>query len=308
MIKTETSHTINPPIKKIDPPIKMINPQIKKKIWSVNAHDGAVVRTAVYEPKGHYKGVVQLVHGFGEGIEHYQDLAGFFVSNNFACVIHDQRGFGQMPGLSVKQKKAARGIVPRYEYFLEDIKTIRHKINQWYPSLPVVLFGHSMGGNIAINCLLKNFEYSKAVIEAPWLRLYRPLPKSAMSVVKFLGRIFPKITASSKIRTSHIARNGEKIRALKDDGIFHNRISFKLFSEISDAGEFALKNAALINLPTLLLCPGADKIVCPDAIREFGQNARENLKMIDYKDGYHNLHSDSISTTVLDDIMEFMQN
>ena len=131
----------------------------------INAIDGAEIRTACINPQKPPIGVVQLVHGFGEGTIHYVELAEFLIQLGFACVIHDQRGHGEMPDLTPKQKHAAQGISPGYEYFLHDIKTVRTMINHKYPNLPVILYGHSMGGNIAIHYLTHaQYEYQKAVL------------------------------------------------------------------------------------------------------------------------------------------------
>jgi len=252
-------------------------------------------------------GVIQLIHGFGEGIFHYREVADFFTQNGYACVIHDQRGFGEMPDLSLAQRKRARGVVPGYEHLLQDVETIREKIDEWYPDVPVILFGHSMGGNIAINLLLKceGGQYEKTILEAPWLRLYKPLPTSLAILARLLGKISGKIRVSSKLDADDIASKADKTRNLKSDGVYHDRVSLRLYTGVSDAGEYAIKHAANMQIPTLLLSAGQDKIVCSKAIREFVKNAEEHVELIEYPDGYHCLHADPTKTQVLNTMLEF---
>lgn len=275
----------------------------------IKAFDDVDILTACFKPDTLPVGVVQIVHGFGEGIIHYVDLAGFFTGLGYVCIVHDQRGHGEMCGLSQKQKLAARGISPGYEFFLHDIKTVRTMINHKFPNLPVLLYGHSMGGNIAINYLVKRSqnEFAKLILEAPWLRLYKPVPRTMQALAKLLGKISFNLAIISKLNKEHICRNAEKIKSLESDGSYHNRISFRLVSEISEAGEFAIKNASIISIPTLLLCPVMDKIVCPNSIREFARSANSNIKTIEYPDGYHALRNDSISEVVLRDIRDFVE-
>jgi len=288
------------------------------QIEVVNINESVAIRVARFEPSIETvkaTGIIQIIHGFGEGIEHYNGFAKFFSENGFVCVIHDQRGHGKMPDLSPRQREKARGIAPNYESFLEDIKTIREKISEWYPSLPVILFGNSMGGNIVINFLLKNqsgqgkaqYEkyYKKVILEAPWLRLYKPLPAFQVMAARFIGKISRKITVKTNLKVDHILRNQEIIKNLKNDGVFHDRISLRLFTEISDAGEYAIKNAMLINLPTLLLCAGKDKIVCSEAIREFSVNGKENIVLEECVDGYHCLHGDIVNKDVFRVMLDF---
>jgi len=279
-----------------------------KTYESVKAHDGTHLRVARFEPPGKPIGVMQIIHGFGEGLAHYKEIANFFATNGYACIIHDQRGFGEMPDITPRQREKVRGVIPGYKYLLEDIKTLREKINAWYPDVPVILFGHSMGGNLAVNYLVRNcttHSYAKAVLEAPWLRLYKPLPKLATSIARVLGRANRKITISAKLNLNDISRNTDITSSLKNDGIYHNRMSLRLYADVVEAGEYAIQNAAQITIPVLLLCPGADRIVCPKAIREFHKQAGENVTLVEYPDAYHCLHADIINIEVMAKMLEF---
>ena len=275
------------------------------KIESIKAHDGTNLRVARFEPSAKAVGVVQILHGFGEGLAYYIHMADFFTENGYVCVLHDQRGFGEMPDMSQKEKRRARGVVPGYEYLIEDVKTLCDKIKQWYPGLPATLFGHSMGGNIAANYILKNDGYHKVILGAPWLRLYKPLPKVVTSIARLGGKISPRITVPAGLKIDDITRNRDMAHDLRTDGIFHDQMSLRLYSEVVEAGEYAIKNAAKISVPTLLLCPGMDKIVCPNAIREFAAQANKNVVIVEYPDGYHGLYVDIVRNEVLAAMLNF---
>jgi lysophospholipase len=276
----------------------------------IKAHDGTLIHAALFEPDTTPTGVVHLIHGFGEGVEHFESTAEFFNHNAYACVAHDLRGYGKMPDKTRKQRKAARGISPDYNCFIEDLNTIRGQIDQWYPGLPSVLFGFSMGGNIIINYLLKypQDQYEKVILVSPWLRLYRPLPNFVDTIANCIGKVSQKLRVCAHLNVRHFSRDMDKMNRLKAYNIYHNRISFRLYSEISNAGEYAIKNADKITIPMLLLCAGEDKIVSPSAIREFSGNANENVTFIEYPDGYHYLHLDIISDEVLGTILSFCTN
>jgi len=282
-----------------------------KIFGSVKAHDDVNLRVARFEPPGKPTYVVQIVHGFGEGLAHYEEIAGYFAANGYACVVHDQRGFGEMPDMTPKERKKVRGVTPGYEYLIEDIKTLRREIDVWYPGVPVILYGHSMGGNLVANLLVKcsgvsdGLPYAKAVLEAPWLRLYKPLPKLATSVARLIGKARGNLTISAKINVNDISRNRDITRNLRSDGIYHNRMSLRLYAEVVEAGEYIIKNADRISVPTLLLCPGADRIVCPKAIREFYKRCSDNVMFVEYPDAYHCLHADINNAEVIAKILEF---
>jgi len=276
------------------------------KFKTIKAHDHINIRVAKYESTTAPIGVVQIIHGFGEGIGHYDDVIDFFTGHGYICVMHDQRGFGEMPDLTPIQRKSSQGIAPSYNHFLQDIKILYNNIRKWYPTLPVILFGHSMGGNIVSNHLLEHAkDYDKAIIQAPWLRLYNPMPKIAVPFAKLIGKFSTKIKIKAKLGMHFITRDKDKLDKLLKCNFFHTKLSLKLFAEISIAGEYAIIHAAQIPIPTLLLIPGGDKIVCVKAIREFAVNAGSNFHCIEYPDAYHALHSDIIRDEVLNAMLTF---
>jgi lysophospholipase len=270
-------------------------------------HDNVFVHCGKFDPDMSPKGVIQAIHGFGVHIDRYLELADYFNENGYAFVIHDQRGFGMMPGTTKAQRQMAQGVVADYQLLMDDVSTIREQINLWYPGLPVILYGQSMGGNIAINYLLnrKKNDYTKLILESPWLRLYAPLSRVVTFCARVMGKISHRFAVVSRLEPDKITRCEPTGAGLAKDEFYHNRISLKLFTQISDAGERAIKNAQGVRIPTLLMCAGHDRIVSTPAIHEFYDNADENVVLVDYPDGYHSLHTDIIKKQVFECMLEF---
>ncbi len=274
--------------------------------------DAVPIKVARWEPQGPPMGVVQLLHGFGEHLQLYESLAEQLTRQGYACVTHDQRGHGEMPGLDERQCHRRFGIAPNYETFLSDIDTVRSHIDGWHPQLPVFLYGHSMGGNIALSYLLRRTQqrHQKVVLETPWLRLHeqeKQSPPMVRVAARVLGGISPKIVYPTKLNIDAISRDTQYVAQLRRDPLFHNRLSFRLITQIMDAGEAALANAQRLTLPTLLLCAGQDKIVCPQAIREFAAKAGPNVVLEEYPEGYHALHNDTNQSQVIDRVVSFLE-
>lgn len=271
-------------------------------------HDGLPIKVARFEPGESPVGVVLLLHGFGEHIGLYAEHAERFAAHSFVCVVHDQRGHGEMPGLNESEWKRKLGIARSYEDFLNDIDTIRSQIDTWYPGLPVFLYGHSMGGNIALSYLLKRSQerFSKVILETPWLRLYEKNPKALVWLARVLGNISYKPVYPTELNLEAISRDKDYVVKLKSDKLYHNFLSFRLITQIMNAGEYALSNAEKLELPVLLLCAGKDMIVCPQAIRELDKNSNNNVRLVEYPEGYHALHSDIIKENVFEEELIFI--
>lgn len=89
-----------------------------------------------------YKGIVQLVHGMSEHKERYIPFMEYLTEQGYITVIHDHRGHGK----SVLDKKDLGYMYGGgAEAMLQDIMTVNSEIRRHFPSLPLILFGHSMG-------------------------------------------------------------------------------------------------------------------------------------------------------------------
>jgi len=98
---------------------------------------------------GAARGVVQINHGLAEHAARYQRFARFLAAHGYHVYAHDHRGHGatrapdSIPG-AFATKGGAQKVVA-------DVAAIHALIKERHPGAPVVTFGHSMGGLIALN-------------------------------------------------------------------------------------------------------------------------------------------------------------
>ncbi|MCL2084391.1 MAG: lysophospholipase [Oscillospiraceae bacterium] len=267
---------------------------------TVIMRDGARIHAQIHEPAGTaVRAVVQLIHGFGEHSGRYAELAGRFTANGCVFAVHDQRGHGLTPG--------KRGVAPRYDSLLDDADQMCDLIEARYPGVPAVLYGHSMGGNIALNYLLHRSQarHVCAVIGSPWLRLHKPYPGVTRLAARLLGKASPALVTTGKLLLELLTRDQEIVKATAADKLYHTKLSFRLFTEITLRGESAIAGADKITLPTLMLRAGQDRVVSPQAIEELA-SAAAAVTLLSYPELYHELHNELERETVFNDTMEFI--
>jgi len=105
------------------------------------------VRSAAVEPRG----VIQISHGLAEHAARYARFAEFLSHRGFASFAHDHRGHGLTTA-----PDAPRGVFGSGDggaKVLSDMADVNRVIAAEHPRLPVIVFGHSMGGLIAMNFL-----------------------------------------------------------------------------------------------------------------------------------------------------------
>lgn len=102
----------------------------------------------------HPTGILQLVHGMAEHRERYHDFMDYCAEQGLITIIHDHRGHGA----SIKTKDdlgyfGKNGV----EAIVEDAHQITQYTRARFPSLPLTLFGHSMG-SLVVRCYIQKYD------------------------------------------------------------------------------------------------------------------------------------------------------
>ena len=99
------------------------------------------------------RAVVQVNHGLAEHAARYGRFAAALAEHGYATYAHDHRGHGATtaPGAPAGSFGAGGG-----DAVLTDVATVHDEIARRHRNLPVIIFGHSMGGLIALNFLLRH--------------------------------------------------------------------------------------------------------------------------------------------------------
>jgi alpha-beta hydrolase superfamily lysophospholipase len=100
--------------------------------------DGIVVREWRHE-RPRYLALV--VHGYGEHVGRYEELAEVLVNHGAAVFGPDHRGHGKSAG--------ERVLVEDFEDVVTDVHAVAELARAAHPDVPVVMVGHSMGGLIS---------------------------------------------------------------------------------------------------------------------------------------------------------------
>ncbi|MFT6846029.1 MAG: acylglycerol lipase, partial [Flavobacteriales bacterium] len=135
------------------------------------------------------KAVIILVHGIGEHSKVYKSWAKRFNQEGYNVVSFDLRGHGLSGG--------KRGHIPIYRAYMSDLSMIYRQVKTKYPSMPIMLYGHSLGGNIVLHFLLKKRKFIiGAVASSPWLTLAFEPPFYKVLIGRIVGLFWPEYSDS----------------------------------------------------------------------------------------------------------------
>ena len=231
------------------------------------------------------KAAICLVHGLGEHCSRYAHVAQAFCTAGYSLLAFDQPGHGKSQG--------KRGDFSSFEGVLDNIETLLNEAGQRYSGLPRFLYGHSMGGNLALNYVLRRQPAIEGVIiTAPWLQLPDPLPPYLISTLRGINRVHPSLTLPNRLDTQYISRDQQQVQAYKTDPLIHDRASVRLFCTLYDAGNWALDQAANFPLPLLLMHGANDRLTSPEASQQFAEAAPDYCTFKLWPNLYHEIHNE----------------
>lgn len=268
---------------------------------SILAQDGTELVISQWElenPMGSFC----IVPGFGEHSGRYLRMAGILNAANWNVYALDNRGHGESGG--------KRGHTPNYEMLLSDVEELLKAVRAAFTDLPIVLFGHSMGGNIVGNYMLRmnTNEISAFILSAPWFRLKEPPPAWQVKMGKVLLKIAPSLQQTQPVRTHVLTKVKEEQEAYANDPLVHGKITSKLFFGVVEAGEWAIEHTAKLKKPGLVYHGTDDPLIDFDASKEFASRASEKgVAWWAVEGALHEPHNDEEMDAVHQKIIEYLR-
>ena len=268
--------------------------------FNIKLSNGQILRGFIKSPGENLRAVVIFVHGRGEHIQRYSNWAGLFneVMIGFAGV--DLPGHGRSEG--------KRGHIKSYALTDEMINTLLNECRKTFPGVPLFLYGHSLGGGIVLDYLVRNDPKVRgAIVTSPWLKLAFKPEESMVKLATMMRNIFPALIIPAGLVVEHLSHDQKVVDAFKNDPLNHNKTSLSLFHSAVSAASNALKNAASLNKPLLLMHGTDDHICSAEGSREFASKTKmAELKLWD--GGYHELHNDLFRHEVFNYIINWINS
>jgi len=242
------------------------------------------------------KAAICLVHGLGEHSGRYGHVAEFFNRNGYSFASFDLRGHGRSDG--------KRGHA-EYEQILDDVSLFLENCNY---ECPKIIYGHSLGGNVALNFLLRRDpDVAGGIISSPFLALAKDLSKPLYLILKLLNAIAPSIQLSNGINPEHISRDRNVVEEYISDPLVHDKITPRFVLQSMEAGKWALENADKLKKTILLIHGSADNITSYEASKRFAERAGKLCRFITYEGFYHEPHNEIGKEKVLDDMLTWIE-
>ena len=243
---------------------------------------------------------VVLVHGLGEHVGRYDAFATRMVRAGYAVHGYDQRGHGYAQG--------PRAQVRRFEDLIGDLAQFVATVRAWHPEAPLVLFGHSMGGVVALRALQTDaVRADLLVLSSPTLRVGTDVPAWVRGALARLAEPFPSLP-TVRIDVDALSRDPAEVEAYRQDpAVFHGAIKARIATQMAKHGALAIDEAERVRVPLLIVHGKDDRLSLPGASGELQRplNGRDATLLL-YDQGPHELFHDPLRDRVTEDVLAWL--
>ena len=216
---------------------------------------GVIVATATWIPDAP-KAILVFSHGHAEHAGRYALLVTTMVSEGFVVATLDHRGHGRSSG--------TRALAMRFDDYVDDLGTVVARTKAAFPGLPLVLFGHSMGGLIAIRYAEAHPETVDFLITSGPALI---IDEGTSPVVRKAGEVIARVLPTAPVPRSE----GEVLSTDAAIGIgfdadhrtHHGETRMRTAVEMIHAGEDARERFDRITMPLLAMHGADDELTSP---------------------------------------------
>lgn len=267
--------------------------------------DGTTFFIQGWEPENAKpKALVVLVHGLGEHAARYIHVGKILTKSGYALVGFDLRGHGRSGG--------PRGHSVSLDAYMQDIRHFFGLMERKYPDIPHFLYGHSLGGLLALAYAIQYGAHLKgALVTGPGLRSSLQEQKSKIAIVRMLGSLLPTVTLQSGLDAATISRDAAVVEAYKRDPLVHDSASLGLGKAALSAIDLCFARAKEFPVPLLIMHGRGDKIAYASGSEDFAELVKAAGKDITLKlwdDLYHEIHNEPEKEEVFRFMIEWLNN
>lgn len=270
-------------------------------VGTARTQDGLDLRTLRWPAEGGARAHALVVHGIAEHAARHAPLASRFAIAGIETHSYDLRGFGGSGG--------PRAYVERWSEYHDDLKDQLAAIRVVAGELPVVLYGHSMGGLIALGYVLADPPRPQPdvlVLSAPAIATV--VARWKRSLADVLGRVLPRFEIANDLPAGGLSRDPQVELAYRSDPLNYHRtttrLGMELFHEQALVGS-RLAEIGALPVPTYVL-HGADDPVVPlsaSASLEGRTNATRRV----YPGLRHEMHNEPEAAAVIGDTIAWIE-
>lgn len=251
--------------------------------FTVDVHGDslAAYRWSVPNPKT----VLVVVHGYGEYAHRHERLIHAAVGAGVEVWAIDLYGHGMSPGI--------RGAVRSLDHMVDAAMTFALDARKAHPNAELVLFGHSMGGLVALHTALRFPDLvQRLALSAPATQDGGERPAFLMAVAPIIAKLIPNLPIVELPATGITADLAQQKRYDEDENIYRGKMRASAGWAILHGGQIAHEQIERLKPRTLIMHGDEDTLAAhAGSVALAANNPRITLDTV--VGGRHELHHES---------------
>ncbi|MEM9150017.1 MAG: lysophospholipase [Cyanobacteria bacterium P01_F01_bin.3] len=258
------------------------------------------------------KGVLALVHGLGEHSGRYCAVVKGLTAAGYAVFGFDNQGHGKSEG--------QRGHIHRWQDYRDNTQAFLQLVRQQEPTAPLFLMGHSLGGLIVLDYVLRSMQnleqnpefealnIQRLVVSAPPIQPMKGTASSLrIAIARLLSGLLPRVSIKMGLCKQGLSRDQTITEQTAHDPLTHPYVTLRWGTETLNTLDWVKANIDKLRLPILLTHGEDDPIVAPDGTRQIFQQIQSKKKNLAiYPGSYHEPHNDLDAEQVVADLVNWL--
>ncbi len=252
-----------------------------------------------WQTRGARKAVVVGVHGFAEHSGRYQHFGRYLAEKGFDFYMYDLRGHGL--------SKSEKGYVDSFNDFVRDTVSFIKYVEEETGATKVFLFGHSMGGLIAVHVAAALGDELKGLITSG-AALEVKVTLTQKLLLNALGLVSPKKRLPLPVASECLTHDENVVKRYIEDPLVFKNPTVKLLVEFGKGVSNAWRKVGAISSPALILHGEQDCLVPKSASIKLYESLRVSDKTLRVYEGMkHEILNELQWMRVADDIIEWLE-
>ena len=268
------------------------------RVEHVTARDGTTLLTRHWAvPTGEPWASILLVHGIAEHCGRYEHVGSRLAELGVDAHAFDLRGFGGSSG--------PRASVDRWSQLHDDLEERLAAVRAIAPSRPLALYGHSMGGLIALGYVMDaRARPDLLVLSAPAIGADVPLWQRL--VAGPLRRLAPNLLIANNLDAARLASDPAVGEAYLSDPLNQHKTTVRFGHALFAEQKRVVAALDRLSLPTLVI-HGADDELVPTRTSAT-LDGRSGVTRRVYPNTRHELHNEPVGPQVVAEMVDWIRD
>jgi acylglycerol lipase len=259
-------------------------------------YGGANLYYQCWLPDMEPRAVLLIAHGLAEHGGRFSGVVDHLVPRGYAIYVHDLRGHGRSEG--------QRCYVTRFEHYLYDLEAFLAIVRREQSNCCLFLYGHSMGGTIALAYALQHqSELDGLIITGAVLRPGSSITAVHILAARILSALLPRMGVTA-LDNDGISQDPEVVQAyINDPLVYCGKVTARLGAEFLRVMQQLPTQVKGVHLPVLIMHGTEDILSAPQSSQLlYDQVSSEDKILIFYEGYYHEIHNEPGRARVLADM------